>query len=121
MARCDGGNYFHCALRETAEEFGCHKIVDASISQYLNNDNTIRNCPVKIIFPFIIFNWKTYFVELAQMPAKNQFPDIDAQDYRTEFIDHHWFSIKDILRLRQDCKIHFLIYPSLLWLWLRLI
>ena len=120
MACCDGGDYFHCALRETQEEFGCHKLVDDSIHQYLNNDNTIRRYPMKIIFPFIIFNWKTYFIELAKIPAKYEFPDINAQDYQIEFSDHHWFSIKDTLRSKRHCKIHFLIFPSLLWLGIRL-
>ncbi len=82
MDKKDGGDFHHCALRETAEEL----FLGAS-GEFEKLRNLIPFGTVGIFLPFY-FQWKTYYYEVSHL-------DLNFR-HNHEFSEIGWFDIEKL-------------------------
>lgn len=61
------------------------------------------------LYPFLLYNWKTFIVKLSAKPPVEEFPNKNACGFRKEFSDAKWFPIDQM-----PTKTHWLLWP-IMW------
>ena len=104
MDIADQGDYFSCARRELAEEFG----ICSNIEHILDDHGPAQLCSA-IIAPG--FRYRTFLVGLSEQPDLTIFPGRADNDFYKEFDDANWFWLHDL-----PPRVHPGVIYSITWL-----